>query len=177
MIMILQQSPAPARNAQPHPTPGTTSPKPRSAAPAPLRAPGRPAGDPEKSATAQQPLLDRLIPAWQPARGVSQTAITLAAVLILMLLVAGITSLLRRAVFFFRTGEWKQPPPLIRGWKVGPDGASFELDKAGRLEDEHIRVLTERVDTIVSIVHVMNATLSRLDLEETESDSALAPQQ
>jgi hypothetical protein len=79
-------------------------------------------GPSEKPAGTEQPIIGRLLPAWQPARGVSQAAVTLAAVLILMLLVGGITSLLRRGVFFFRQREWKHPPPRIRAWKLGPEG-------------------------------------------------------
>jgi len=173
--MILQQNPA-APNGQPiSAQPASTKPDPRASTQ--TRASGNASAETQKTASAEQPIIDRLIPAWQPARGVSQTAITLAAVLVLMLLVGGITSLGRRGAFFLKRREWKQRPPPIRAWKLGPEGASFELDRAGRLEDEHIRVLTERVDTIVSSVHVMNTTLSRLTLEGAESESGPAPQQ
>lgn len=134
----------------------------------------KPAPDPAKTASAEQPLIDRLVPGWQPARGVSQAAVTLAAVLILMLLVGGITSLGRRGVFFLKRREWKQPPPRIRAWKLGPEGMSYEINQDVNLEDERLRALTARVDTLVSNVHVLNTKLPQLSLDAAEGNHDLA---
>lgn len=167
--MILQRSRAPAQNVPPQPTPGASS-----AASAAPRAPGQPIAGPREAAAAEQPIIDRLIPGWQPARGVSQAAITLAGVLLLMLLVGAITSLTRRAIFFFRQREWKQPPPRIRAWKLGPEGMSYEMNQDAQFENERLRVLTERVDTIVSNVQIIGAQLPGLERKLQAAERGLS---
>lgn len=171
--MILQPSPAPQSV---HPTPTRpASPRPGSAASVRAGAPAGASGDPPRAAAADPPIIDRLIPAWQPARGVSQAAITLAAVLIIMLLIGGIASLGRRAVFFFRTGEWKQPPPRVRAWKLGPEGMSYEMGQDANLENEQLRILLERVDAAVSNVQIITDRLPGLTLPSANRSTGLQP--
>lgn len=142
----------------------------------------------EKEATS---IVDPLLPSWEPARTVGQTAILLGEILVCLVLLVVIGNILHRVVYFafefLGRGKWKESPRDLR-ISVGKEGLLIETLQQAQvakapLREQEIRELVHRVDNLEGDHDTLVQTVNGLIDVETEQvlesvglgDEAAAP--
>lgn len=133
------------------PGPSASVPAPRTRDAGQSAAPVVRAPEPEKQkAQTSTPIIDNLVPGWQPARFSMQTLIVLAIVVAAMLLLSAGLMVVHRLVHFFKSDGWSKTPVEIS--ELGVAGV-FTLkqtqsvqQQGDRVRDTEIIALNARVD-------------------------------
>ncbi|MBB4636103.1 hypothetical protein [Longimicrobium terrae] len=133
----------------------------QAAAPA-VRAP-----EPEKQkAETSTPIIDNLVPGWQPARFSMQTLIVLAIVVAAMLLLSAGLMVVHRLFHFIKSGGWSKTPVEIS--ELGVAGvftlkqSQSDQQKTDRVRDTELAAVNERLDATVRNHNALTELVSEM---------------
>ncbi|HEX8391694.1 MAG TPA: hypothetical protein VF665_04975 [Longimicrobium sp.] len=122
----------------------------------------------EKKAETATPIIDSLIPSWQPARFMTEGLVVLAILVAGMLLVSAGLMVVHRFYHFLKSGGWSKPPGEIS--EMGVVGvftlkqAQSDQQQGDRVRDAEIKALNIRVDELAQNHDALTTSVGKISL-------------